>query len=112
MKEENTMNFEQVIQSLKHNPDIPTIRRRNYTFIEHSHTRINGILFEQSIHYSISDINSKRITFNLIKSVYDQYRQNNEFPTRAQVNVSFSRELATRPCNYSVACAIVNRFVK
>jgi hypothetical protein len=46
MKEENTMNFEQVIQSLIHKSDISTIRKRNYTFIEHSPTRINGILFE------------------------------------------------------------------
>lgn len=112
MKEENTMNFDQVIQSLRHNSNIPTIRRRNYTFIEHAPTRINGILFEQSIHYRISDINSKRITFNLIQSVYEHHQLNNEFPTRVQVNVSFSRELASRPCNYSVALSIVRRFVK
>jgi hypothetical protein len=112
MKKENTINFEQLIQSLRHNSDIPTIRGRNYTFIEHSPTRINGILFEQSIHYRISDINSKRITFNLIESVYEHYQLNNELPTRAQVNDFYPKELASRPCNYSVACSIVNRFVK
>lgn len=106
------MNFNQVIQSLMHNSNIPTIRGRNYTFIEQVPTRINGILFEQSIHYRISDSNSKRITFNLIQSVYEHYQLNNEFPTRAQVNVSFSRELASRPCNYSVVLSIVSRFVK
>jgi hypothetical protein len=106
------MNFDLIIQSLSKNINISKNRRGSYIFIEQSTTKINGIFFEHSIHYRISDLNSKRITYCLIRSVYDYYQLNNRFPTRAQLRDFFPVELSSRPCNYAVACAIVSRFVK
>jgi hypothetical protein len=106
------MNFDLILQSLDNNPTFPLLHGGNYTFIEPSSTRINGITFENAIHYRISDTNSKRVTFDLIRAVYDFYLLNNVFPTRAELMQLFPLELSSRPCNYSVALAIVSRFIK
>lgn len=108
----NQMSFDLIVESLINDNCIRTIRGCNYIFIKQSPTKIKGILFEQGIHYRISDLSSKRITFCLIRSVYDYYQVNSEFPTRAQLMNFHSNELSSRPCNYSVACSIVWRFVK
>lgn len=105
------MTFDQIIQSLNDEPIIPLLQGGNYTLIEPSSTRINGITFENAIHYRISATNSKRVTFEFIRSVYDFYLLNNTFPTRAEMMSLFPHELCSRPCNYAVALAIVCRFV-
>lgn len=105
------MTFDQIIQSLHNDPIIPLLQGGNYTFIEPSSTRINGITFENAIHYRISATNSKRVTFEFIRSVYDFYLLNNTFPTRAEMMALFPHELCSRPCNYSIGCAIARRFI-
>lgn len=107
----NPMTFDLVIQSLRNSPNLPLLNGGNYTFIEPSSTRINGITFENAIHYRISNTNSKRVTFELIRAVYDFHLLNNAFPTRAELMQLFPDELRSRPCNYSVAVSIFRRFI-
>jgi hypothetical protein len=105
----NFINFQQLAQLLINDPIIPLLQGGNYKFIQVSSTKINGVTFENSIHYRISDTNSKRVTFELIRAVYDLYLLNNVLPTRAEMMLLFPFELCSRPCNYSVA--IVSRFI-
>jgi hypothetical protein len=105
------MTFDDINQTLNNDPILPLLQGGNYTFIEPSSTRINGITFENAIHYRISDTNSKRVTFELIRAVYDFHLSNNAFPTRAESMQLFPDELRSRPCNYSVAVSIVRRFI-
>ncbi len=106
------MTFDLVIQSLLNNPILPLQRGGTYEFIAKSSTKINGESFNQAIHYRISDSNSKRVTFELIRAVYDFYLLNKAFPTKAAMMPLFPLELCSRPCNYSVAIAIVTRFIQ
>ena len=112
MKLEGNFSFPQIIKSLQNNPILPLQRGGTYEFIAKSSTKINGESFNQAIHYRISDSNSKRVTFELIRAVYDFYLLNNVFPTRAESMKLYPLELGPRPCNYSVALAIVSRFIK
>jgi hypothetical protein len=105
------MTYDLVIQSLNNNPTLPLLQGGNYTFVDLSSTKINGITFKNAIHYRISETNSKRVTFELIRAVYDLYILNNTFPTRAEMMSLFPHELCARPCNHSVACPIVSRFI-
>lgn len=105
------MTFDDINQTLNNDPILPLIQGGNYTFIESSSTRINGITFTNAIHYRISDTNSKRVTFELIRAVYDFHLLNNAFPTRAELMQLFTDEIRSRPCNYSVAVSIVRRFI-
>ena len=106
------MTFDDINQTLNNDPILPLLQGGNYTFIEPSSTRINGITFENAIHYRISATKSKRVTFEFIRAVYDFYILNNAFPTRVELMQLFPLELVSRPCNYSVALAIVSRFIK
>jgi hypothetical protein len=112
MKLEGNFSFPQIIKSLQNNPILPLQRGGTYEFIAKSSTKINGESFNQAIHYRISDSNSKRVTFELIRAVYDFYLLNKAFPTKAAMMPLFPLELCSRPCNYSVAIAIVTRLIQ
>ncbi len=103
--------FQHVINSLENNRDIPLLNGNNYHFIEASSTRINGENFQNAIHYRISERNSKRITFELINAVYVHLLNSSRLPTKATIRTLFHHELCSRPCNYTVACSIAQRFV-
>jgi len=105
------MTIDDINHTLNNDPILPLLQGGNYTFIEPSSTRINGITFENALHYRISDTNSKRVTFELILAVYDFHLLNNAFPTRVELMQLFPYELRSRPCNYSVAVSIVRRFI-
>jgi hypothetical protein len=106
------MTFELILQSLETDPILTLLHGGQYEFITRSSTNINGRVIANAIHYRISDTNSKRVTFELIRAVYDFYLLNNVFPTRAESMKLYPLELGPRPCNYSVALAIVSRFIK
>lgn len=112
MKLKQFLNFEDVIASLEKNPEIPLIRGGFDTFIGAALTKIKGNLIENAIHYRISDTNSKRVTFDLIQDIYAYYQIYGSFPSKDILNQSHIHELKSRPCNYSVACGIVGRFVQ
>jgi hypothetical protein len=105
-------NFQNVIVSLENNRVIPLLNGNQYDFIEESSTRINGFFFKNAIHYRISDRNSKRITFELINAVYLHLLNSGILPTKATMCTLFHHELCSRPCNYTVACSIAQRFIK
>jgi hypothetical protein len=106
------MTFELILQSLETDPILTLLHGSQYEFITRSSTNINGRVIANAIHYRISDTNSKRVTFELIRAVYDFHLLNNAFPTRVELTQLFPLELGPRPCNYSVALAIVSRFIK
>ena len=112
MKLQESLNFDVVINSLIDDPQIPLIRGGFYTFIQATDTRINGKLIKKAIHYRISGTNSKRVTYNLISSMCDHYQIHGTFPSKKILNHTHLYELKSRPCNYSVACGIVARFIK
>ncbi len=105
------MTFDLILQSLEADPILTLLHGSQYEFITRSSTKINGRVIANAIHYRISDTNSKRVTFELIRAVYDFYLLNNVIPTRAEMMLLFPFELCSRPCNYSVAVAIVSRFI-
>lgn len=112
MKLQESLNFDVVINSLIDDPQIPLIRGGYDTFIEACDTKIDGKLIKNAIHYRISETNSKRVTFNLICSIYDYYQIHGTLPSKNFLNNIHIHELKSRPCNYSVALGIVRRFVK
>lgn len=112
MKSAVDFSYHGIIESLKLNPVLPLKSGGSYFFICQSSTKVNGVLFEQAIHYRISDSNTKHVTFQLIRTVYNFYRENNSFPSRSYLREQFPHELCPRPCNYSVAIAIVARFIQ
>lgn len=112
MNEQSPMfSFHNVINSLENNRDIPLLNGNHYHYIEVSSTRINGQHFQNAIHYRISDRNSKRITFELINAVYVHLLNSGRLPTKATMCTLFHHELCSRPCNYTVACSIAQRFI-
>lgn len=82
-------NFQNVIRSLENNRAIPLLNGNHYFFIEVSSTRINGVLFQNAIHYRISDSNSKRITFELIDAVFLHLLNSSRLPTKATMRTLF-----------------------
>ena len=111
MKSALDFSYQGIIESLKLNPVLPLKSGGSYLFIAPSSTKINGVLFDQAIHYRISDSNTKYVTFQLIQTIYDFYRENKTFPSRPYLREQFPHELCPRPCNYTVALAIVRRFI-
>ena len=111
MKNKNELTFNKVIHSLQENPRIPLFRGGEYIFIEATSTRINGVLFENAIHYRLSDSNSKRVTYELIDVVFLHLRNSGRLPTKATILTLFNYELTSRPCNYTIACSIAQRFI-
>lgn len=111
MKNKIELTFHKVIQSLQENPLVPLFRGGHYTFIEAKSTRINGVLFEKAIHYQVSGSNSKRVTYELIDAVFHHLHSSKILPTKAMMRTLFHHELCSRPCNYTVACSIAQRFI-
>ena len=81
-----------------------------YYYLRIVPTKINGkekVAFE----YNISAKNRKRVTIELIQSIYNFYNQNGRILERFELNESFKAELKSRPCNYSVAKFIVEKLL-
>lgn len=112
MKLIESINFDVVINSLICDPQIPLILGGYYTFIEACDTKVDGKLIKKAIHYKISETNSKRVTFNLICSIYDYYQIHGTLPSKKNLKHIHMHELESRPCNYSVACGIVRRLIE
>ena len=74
---------------------------------------INGKHAEnfRAIHYQISGSNSKRVTYELIDAVFHHLHSSKILPTKAMMRTLFHHELCSRPCNYTVACSIAQRFI-
>lgn len=111
MKNDAMFTFQQVVKSLNDNPIIILSKGGPYRFLEIKSTNINGSTFQRAIHYHISDRNSKRVTFELIEAVGNYFQRNGHLPSRSEMTELFAFEVSSRPCNFSVACSIAQRFI-
>ncbi|MEN9742295.1 MAG: hypothetical protein RLZZ65_100 [Bacteroidota bacterium] len=112
MKSAIEFSYQAILESLRLNQVMHLKSGGLYLFIAPSSTKINGVLFDQAIHYRISDSNTKHVTFQFIRMVYNFYRENKSFPSRSYLREQLPHELCPIPCNYSVAIAIVTRFIQ
>jgi hypothetical protein len=83
-----------------------------YFYIGEAPTKINGKEFLVAFEYQISEKNKKRVTLELIESIYNFNIQNGRIQERFELNETFKGELKSRPCNYSVAKFIVEQLIK
>lgn len=83
-----------------------------YFYIGEEPTKINGKEYPFSFEYKISDKNKKRVTLELIVSIYHFYNKNGRIPKRFEINEANKLELKSRPCNYSVAKFIVEKLIQ
>jgi hypothetical protein len=82
-----------------------------YYYLRTVPTKIDG-KEKDAFEYKISEKNKKRVTLQLIDSIYNFYNQNGRIQERFELNESFQAELKSRPCNYSVAKFIVEQLIK
>jgi hypothetical protein len=83
-----------------------------YFYIGEAPTKINGKAPKIAFEYQISEKNKKRVTLELIESIYNSFNQNGRIQERFELNKTFKAELKSRPCNYSVAKFIVEQIIK
>jgi hypothetical protein len=83
-----------------------------YFYIGEAPTKINGKVNEVAFEYKISGKNKKRVTLDLIESIYNFFKQNGRIQERFELNETLKKELKSRPCNYSVAKFIVEQLIK
>jgi hypothetical protein len=103
--------YHRISDLLNHDEPIPLRNGNVYTYLNPSPTRINGELFPFAFEYRISGQNTKRVTVNLIHSMYQHHLENGEMPRIDEIRMQFPLELSSRPCNYTVAVFIVNRLL-
>ncbi len=103
--------FNRISGLLGRDEQIP-LRNSNFsTYLNTASTRINGELFPFAFEYRISGQNTKRVTVNLIHSMYEYHLAHGVIPSKGEMCAQFPFELCSRPCNYTVAVYIVNRLL-
>lgn len=103
--------FNRVVSSLADNEQIPLRNRNFYTYLNSSPTRINGALFFFALRYRISSTQTKRVTVNLIQSMYQHQLDHGDTPSKEEMRAQFPFELCSRPCNYAVAVYIAQKLI-
>jgi hypothetical protein len=83
-----------------------------YFYIGEKPTKINSKESQVAFEYKISEKNKKRVTLDLIESIYNFFKQNGRIQERFELNETLKKELKSRPCNYSVAKFIVEQLIK
>ncbi len=108
--------YDLIIRKFKQGMEIPLMRKgKYYTFIETTTTIVNEIFYDRSIHYRISDVNTKKITSLFIELTYEYYVQHKDtFPSRGwyEAHEILKYEYKSRPCNYSVVQGLINTISK
>jgi hypothetical protein len=89
---------------------IPLQNGNFYRYLGPVTTTINGNRFPAFL-YEISPNNQKRVSINLIHSMYEQTLRTGTIPPRAEIFVLFPFELCSRPCNYTVSEFIVEQLI-
>jgi hypothetical protein len=106
-------NLKERIHNLFINDKTISLKRGGpYFYIGVVPTKINGKEFLVAFEYKISEKNKKRVTLDLIESIYNFFKQNGRIQERFELNKTFKAELKSRPCNYSVAKFIVEQLIK
>ncbi|MBM3454828.1 MAG: hypothetical protein FJX80_06735 [Bacteroidetes bacterium] len=103
--------FNRISGLMAQGEQIPLTNGNVYTYLNTTTTRINGELFPFVFQYRISGTQTKCVTVNLIRSMYQHHLNHGEIPSRSEMFDLFPRELCSRPCNYTVAVYIVNRLL-
>jgi hypothetical protein len=97
---------------LEQGEEIPLRNGNFYRFIGPTTTRINGQQFSFAFEYEISSRNHKKVTVELIHEMYERHRLNGVLPEKAEILPIFLHELSGRPCNYTVACYIIQKLLR
>ena len=103
--------YHRISDLLNHDEPIPLRNGNVYTYLIPSPTRINGELFPFAFEYRISGQNTKRVTVNLIHSMYEHHLAHGVIPSKGEMCAQFPFELCSRPCNYTVAVYIVQKLI-
>ena len=89
---------------------IPLQNGNFYEYLGPVTTTINGSRFPAFL-YQISSNNQKRVSINLIHSMYEQTLRTGNIPERAEMFPLFPFELCSRPCNHTVAAFVVEQLL-
>jgi hypothetical protein len=89
---------------------IPLQNGNFYLYLGPVTTTINGNRLPAFL-YQISPTNQKRVSINLIHSIYEQTLRTGNIPERAEMFPLFPFELCSRPCNYTVAAFVVEQLL-
>ena len=100
--------YETVTEVMQSIELIPLENGNSYTYLGPTNTKINGEEFRAFL-YEISPNKQKRVTINLVHSMYLETLRAENIPSRAEVFRLFPFELCSRPCNYTVAAFIVRQ---
>ena len=102
--------YQRIQNLLRVHQQIPLENGNFYEYLGPVTTIINGNRFPAFL-YQISPNNQKRVTINLIHSMYEQTLRSGNIPERAEMFPLFSFELCSRPCNYTVAAFVVKQLL-
>lgn len=102
---------EMVVEAMRNIEIIPLENGNSYDYLGQTTTKINRQEFRAFL-YEISPNNQKRVTVDLIHSMYLQTLRIGNIPPRSQMFVFFPFELCSRPCNYTVASFIVSQLIE
>ncbi len=102
--------YRSIVTLLQGVTQIPLQNENFYLYLGPVTTIINGNRFPAFL-YEISPNNQKRVSINLIYSMYEQTLTTGNIPERAEVLPFFTFELRSRPCNYTVAAFVVEQLL-
>jgi hypothetical protein len=100
--------YERVTGVMQNIQLIPLENGNSYEFLGPTTTRINGQVFRAYL-YEISPKDQKRVSIDLVHSMYLETLRTNNIPSRVDVFTLFPYELRTRPCNYTVDSFILRQ---
>ena len=89
---------------------IPLQNGNFYEYLGPVTTTLKGNKFPAFL-YQISPNNQKRVSINLIYSMYEQTLITGNIPKRAEICILFPYELSSRKCNYTVAVFIIQQLL-
>ena len=102
--------YQRIQNLLRVHQQIPLQNGNAYQYLGPVTTTINGNRFPAFL-YEISPNNQKRVSINLIHSMYEQTLRTGNIPERADVLPFFTFELRSRPCNYTAAAFVVEQLI-
>ncbi len=101
-----------ILDLLNPSEQIPLSNGKFYTYLNSIPTRIGQDYFPFAFEYKISAKNKKRVTLNLVNSIYQHYLIHGALPIKKDLIAQYPSELCSRPCNYTVAIFIVQKLIK
>jgi hypothetical protein len=100
-----------ILDLINPSEQIPLSNGKFYSYLNSIPTRINQEYFPFAFEYKISAKNKKRVTINLINSIYQHYLIHGVLPFKRELFAQHPLELCARPCNFTVAIFIVQKLI-